>query len=415
MVERWPVKRTLLGSLIGALVLSAMIGIYAFLFGNFGETEMKLLATTLGVSYFSVTALAAAAAWEKRRVLPLAVAGVIASGLGFAGYLVIVWGEPWRWTGSGEWLIKSTIILALFAFSFAQCSLLSFPRLSRRAGWLFPAAITVVVSLATLISTMIVFEWDDEWLFRACGVLGILDGLLSLTIPIAAKIAGRGEQPLIAAEASTVGEAVNVELKCPRCGHAGTYATGVIECQECGQAMRLELLGDLAGIATSGKRPPVQYSLRTLLVLGVVVSLFFSVIGARRVQLRQQEKVVVELKQRGITSWGRHGTVRTATIGDPVAGVYTAADWDLFLQLEDVQDVRITSRRFDAADLGVLAELPELRRLTLQSPQFDDAAVPYLKTLTQLELLCLNTTKISKAAVSELRRALPTTSIVEVP
>ncbi len=70
MSDSIPLKQTLLRTLIGALILSALIGIYAFLFGDFGETEVKILLTTLTISYFSVTSLACAAAFEKKN-LPL--------------------------------------------------------------------------------------------------------------------------------------------------------------------------------------------------------------------------------------------------------------------------------------------------------------------------------------------------------
>jgi len=49
---RWSLKRILLYSLIGALVLCALPGIYAFVFGRIGKTEIKILATTLGVCFY---------------------------------------------------------------------------------------------------------------------------------------------------------------------------------------------------------------------------------------------------------------------------------------------------------------------------------------------------------------------------
>jgi hypothetical protein len=48
----------------------------------------------------------------------------------------------------------------------------------------FIGSVVAILALAALASGMIVFEADEEWLFRFTGVLGILDGCGSLTIPV---------------------------------------------------------------------------------------------------------------------------------------------------------------------------------------------------------------------------------------
>jgi hypothetical protein len=50
-------KRVLLNILVGALALTALVGIYVFLFRSFGKTEAKILLTTVTICYFSVTSL----------------------------------------------------------------------------------------------------------------------------------------------------------------------------------------------------------------------------------------------------------------------------------------------------------------------------------------------------------------------
>ena len=50
-------KKIFLITLTIALSISALIGIYIFVFGNFREIEGKLLMTTLAIGGFSVTAL----------------------------------------------------------------------------------------------------------------------------------------------------------------------------------------------------------------------------------------------------------------------------------------------------------------------------------------------------------------------
>ena len=84
MENRPSIKRFLLYMVVGGLVLAALIGIYVLLFGTFGPTEERILLTTLGISYFSVTSLACAAVYEKKRQGLLALPGLALSVIGLA-------------------------------------------------------------------------------------------------------------------------------------------------------------------------------------------------------------------------------------------------------------------------------------------------------------------------------------------
>ena len=141
-----PLKQTLLRTLISALILSALIGIYAFLFGNFGETEVKILLTTLTISYFSVTSLACAAAFEKKRAPLLTIPGLAAGVIGFLMFVPGIWAE---WFDS-EPYAKTMIILGIFSFSFAQACLLSLATLEKRFQWVLYAALGSIFALALL-------------------------------------------------------------------------------------------------------------------------------------------------------------------------------------------------------------------------------------------------------------------------
>ncbi len=48
MDKRWSLKRLLLHTVLGALVLAAVV--YVLLFGTFGKTEERILLTTLSIS-----------------------------------------------------------------------------------------------------------------------------------------------------------------------------------------------------------------------------------------------------------------------------------------------------------------------------------------------------------------------------
>jgi len=224
-------KQMLLRTLIGALILSAVIGIYTFLFGNFGETEVKILLTTLTISYFSVTSLACAAAFEKKKLPLLSVPGLA---LGVIGFLIFVPGIWAEWFDSEQYA-KSMIILAIFSFSFAQACLLSMATLEQRFQSVLYTAFGSIFGLALLASGMIGFEADDEWLFRIVGVLGILDGCSTVSIPVLYKLG-----------ANEIGQFIKgpyreIQLGCPRCGHQGTFAIEDVVCPNCSLKIQIEV------------------------------------------------------------------------------------------------------------------------------------------------------------------------------
>jgi len=114
-------KRIFLQAVIATLVLTALVGIYVFLFGTFGKTEAKILGTTLTICYFSITSLACSAAFEKKRYPLLFIPGLV---LDIAGFLLFI---PGIWA---EWfeikaVAKAMGILGVLSFSFAQACLLS--------------------------------------------------------------------------------------------------------------------------------------------------------------------------------------------------------------------------------------------------------------------------------------------------
>jgi hypothetical protein len=239
MVGKWRLKQAFLRTLIVALLASALIGIYALLFGDFGETEVKILFTTLSISYFSVTSLACAAAFEKRKGWVLAPIGLAVGVLGFLTFIPSIWAEWW----DSEVLGKSMVILAIFSFSFAQICLLAIVPLTRPIRWVFVATAVTIFALAIYLSGMIVF---DEWFIRIAGVLGILDGCGSLLIPVLYKLGGK---PVAFIEG---GPFDRIELTCPRCGHRDTYSVGTIKCAGCSLEIRVEIAGESKDRSTGG-------------------------------------------------------------------------------------------------------------------------------------------------------------------
>jgi hypothetical protein len=223
---------------VGGLVLASLIGIYVLLFGTFGETEEKILLTTLSISYFSVTSLSCAAAYEKRRYGLLSITGLALSIAGFALFLPCIWAE---WFDSNL-ISKITIILAILSFSFAQACLLSLVTL-RRAVWVYYATVGAILVLAVIISMMIVYD-QGGWMLRLAGAVAILDGCLSLCIPILNRLGGKVEVPMTAETYQ------QIELVCPRCGQEGSYEIGLIKCRGCSLAINIRIEANSHGLSS---------------------------------------------------------------------------------------------------------------------------------------------------------------------
>jgi hypothetical protein len=233
MTNQFSIKRTFLHTVIAALVLSALMGIYVLLSGEFRETEGRILGTTLAVSFFSMLSLACAAAHEKgENHWPLSVPGLALGAAGLVLYILAIWLDWWRYQAASQWLL----ILGIFSFSFAQASVLSLARLRRQVHWVFYAAVISILAFAAFVSGMILAEPHGEnWSVRVAGILGILDACFSLCVPVVQRLGGRESA---VATAETYHE---IELCCPRCGERASYPIGKITCRKCSLTLRVEI------------------------------------------------------------------------------------------------------------------------------------------------------------------------------
>jgi hypothetical protein len=236
-------KQMLLWALIATLVLSAVAAVYVFLFSEFGRTEVRILMTTLTISYFSVTSLACVAALEKRTHLWLSQPGVVLGLVGLCMFIPGIWADWFEHEAFG----KTATIVAIFAFSAAQACLLSLVKLAPRVRWVFYAALALIFALAVWLSSLIVFEIKGDWVLRAIGVLAVLDGCASLSIPLLYRLERKE------ARRSAADRYDRIELACPRCGLRELYPVGEIQCRRCSLAIRVEIdHGTSAGFLPPG-------------------------------------------------------------------------------------------------------------------------------------------------------------------
>ena len=172
-------KKTFLYLLIGSVSVSALLGILAILIGDFGEFEIRILLTSLTISAASLCGLSSGAALEAKRAPGLPATGIALAILAAMMIMTGIWAEP----HSVEFW-KTSATLAIFAAACSHMSLLLLARLSPKYAWSFWAACVAVFGVALIITLMIWAEIDGELTFRLLGVAAILDGAITILVPI---------------------------------------------------------------------------------------------------------------------------------------------------------------------------------------------------------------------------------------
>jgi hypothetical protein len=178
-------KRALLLVVAGLLCAVAALAIGILLFGDFGSTEGRILATTAMLAGYSLLALPAAILYDQRRLRALAaiVAGLAVVGCTIATTIVWTHGDSetlGKTTGTAmSWLVASAGVGALAARRRVQD-----PQI---VGRLFVLSAALAAFLATLITTVIWAELDDERVARVTGALVVLELLTVALQPLLAR------------------------------------------------------------------------------------------------------------------------------------------------------------------------------------------------------------------------------------
>jgi hypothetical protein len=180
------IKRLSLYLLIASVAISAILGIAVILFGNFGQFEQKILATTSIVTMTSIFGLACGAYLETGRgkVLPYTgIAAAIASGL---IWIVVIWAPE----SSDSRPVRVGFTATLTAVACSLLSLLSLARLDARFTWSRNAAYLFVGTLwlLTFLAIWNFIDPDTDFIGRAFGVNSILVAALTIITPVFHKL-----------------------------------------------------------------------------------------------------------------------------------------------------------------------------------------------------------------------------------
>ncbi|MCH7714216.1 MAG: hypothetical protein IIC99_11400 [Chloroflexi bacterium] len=218
--------------LIGAVGISAVLGIYALLRQDLDDWTFKIIGTTLFVSATSLLIMVNAAGFEKRSVgyFLISGTGMLAALGALPVFLYALWREanndddPWRFAAT----------LAIISVVAGHTSLLSLRPLSAQYRWLKPIAAVLAGALGVLVIWMFWYEKLGSAELRTVGVLSIL--LVSVTIAIPILSISRltpGDDPDRAGRRAGRRLSDGVHY-CPNCGRAVRASGENRRCGECG-------------------------------------------------------------------------------------------------------------------------------------------------------------------------------------
>lgn len=177
-------KQFCLWSMIGFLSLSALLAIVSLLSGHFGETQLKVILTTLTISGASICGMACSAFIEKRGMARLGGVGIACASMAAMLSIGGIWSEV-----DMEVYWKTTITLIIISVAFAHCLLLFIPILASSYRWSQMGAAVFIFILAIQMILAVhsdVFQNADY--FRFIGIVAVIVVLLTLIIPICSKL-----------------------------------------------------------------------------------------------------------------------------------------------------------------------------------------------------------------------------------
>lgn len=224
-------RRGLLAFVLGAIAVTAVLGLYAVLVPDFGELQAKILGTSAAISGTSVVLLALTPAWERRLLRPLPVAGALVAVTALVLGLIGLWSEI---ESDVYGKLEGTLIF-LAAWALLTC-LLVLATLPRRYRWVFLVAVGLTLCLVAVGVASLWLEPDSTAVGRLAGALAVLSAAFVLTVPVLHR-ASRTEL----AAASIIAEVAF----CPRCGAPmGPSAAGgdPVVCHRCGARFRVVYL-----------------------------------------------------------------------------------------------------------------------------------------------------------------------------
>lgn len=219
-------RRILLLAVAGFLSVSALLAVGILLFGDFGETEGHILATTALLAGYGLLALPAAILFDQRRLRALTIAVAALAAVAAPLALGTVWsGEP------PESLGDSTLTVTFALGAAAQSSALAARRRDRdprSVRFLFAGSVGLASVAAAMLTWLVWAGGDSPAYGRGLGALAVLDVLAVALQPILARAQAEPSRMRLRIRVES-GETVDLSLEAPDFAAAAAKAIRTIE------------------------------------------------------------------------------------------------------------------------------------------------------------------------------------------
>jgi hypothetical protein len=177
------IRKLSLRVFVSFLGLTALIAIISVLSGEFGELQVKILATSFTISAASICSMSCAAFIEKKKLVLPGMYGILLSVSTAILLIVGMWSEI-----DSEVYWKIAITCGVFAAAFAHVFLLILPVLGDSHKWIQPVSGVSIGILTLQIIAAVWGEIEDEGYYRILAVMAIIVALETLVIPILMKL-----------------------------------------------------------------------------------------------------------------------------------------------------------------------------------------------------------------------------------
>lgn len=178
-------RRTALIITLTSIGIWALLAIFALLGGGFGDTQWKILVSSMLVTAGSVVALACAVPLHAGRLGLLPWVGIGASAVGFGMMVLGFWAEH-SWDGAA----KTAISLIIGAIAIGAIGLIDGARLRARHHWIAVTAQILVACGGGLVITAIWGEIGNSAFWRMTAIVLVLMAAGTISVPVLHSIAG---------------------------------------------------------------------------------------------------------------------------------------------------------------------------------------------------------------------------------
>ncbi len=225
--------RLFLYAMIGSIAATALIAIGVLLFGEFEETELRILLTTVVIAGTAICGLSCAALRQSRGALALPLIGISLAVITAALIITVIWAEI-EIGGIGRVMVTFIV----WTVAVALLCLLLLARLERRFRWSLWGTCGAIAALTILLTVMVLHESDPD-LWRVAGSLAVLVCAGTISVPMFHRLSAAPTAGQVRAHAARE-EAVNV--LCPMCGARQAHPLGEMTCTTCGCRFVVQLM-----------------------------------------------------------------------------------------------------------------------------------------------------------------------------